>query len=100
MDYTGPDENNELIQAVLIGLAIMAVPLFAMQKAIATVSVFLLSWVLLPRHLDQTQMRSTLHVGTIADRLIKSAAFAPQNIPSRSTRTVFQPYAIAPSISV
>lgn len=43
LDYTGPVENNELIQAVLIGLAIMAVPLFAMQKAIATVSVFLLS---------------------------------------------------------
>jgi len=32
-----------VIRAVLIGLIIMAVPLFAMQKAIASVSVFLLS---------------------------------------------------------
>ena len=43
LDYKGPVESNDLIRAVLIGLIIMAVPLFAMQKAIASVSVFLLS---------------------------------------------------------
>jgi len=43
LEYKGPVESNDLIRAVLIGLIIMAVPLFAMQKAIASVSVFLLS---------------------------------------------------------
>ena len=43
LDYKGPVENSELIRAVLTGLAIMAIPLFAKQKAIATVGLFLLS---------------------------------------------------------
>ncbi|MXZ81680.1 MAG: EamA family transporter [Gammaproteobacteria bacterium] len=43
LDYKGPVEAGDAATAILIGLVIMAFPLFAMQKAISSISVLLLS---------------------------------------------------------
>lgn len=43
LDYKGPVETRDAAVAILIGLAIMAFPLYAMQKALSGISVLLLS---------------------------------------------------------
>ena len=43
LDYKGPVETGDAAVAILIGLAIMAFPLYAMQKALSGISVLLLS---------------------------------------------------------
>lgn len=43
LDYKGPVDAGEVATAILIGFAIMAFPLYAMQKAVSGVGVLLLS---------------------------------------------------------
>ena len=43
LDHKGPVEIGDTVVAILIGLAIMAFPLYAMQKALSCISVLLLS---------------------------------------------------------